>query len=76
MMKQIQAYPLLCGHRGEPGVDLEGIEDLLVRVSRLVTDFPQISECDLNPILVYPPGCSAVAVDVRLKLRRPLPSGA
>ena len=37
-------------------VDLEAVEDLLLRVSRLVADFPTIAEMDLNPILAYPDG--------------------
>ena len=53
--------------RGEPGADLAAIEDLLLRVSRMVADHPSITELDLNPILATPDG--ACAVDVRLKVR-------
>ena len=63
-------YPALTGMRGEPGVDLAAIADLLVRVARLASDFPQIAEMDLNPILTYPAGTLPVAVDVRLKLAK------
>jgi acyl-CoA synthetase (NDP forming) len=68
MMEGIKGYPVLEGVRGEAGVDLAAVEDLLLRVSRLVADFPQIAEMDLNPILVYPSGEAPAAVDVRLKL--------
>jgi acetyltransferase len=69
MMRGIKGYPILEGVRGEPPADLEGIEDLLLRVSRLAADFPQITEMDLNPIFVYPEGEKPAAVDVRLKVK-------
>ena len=62
-----KGFPILEGVRGETGVDLDAIEDLLLRVSRMVADHPSISELDLNPILATPEG--ACAVDVRLKVR-------
>jgi acetyltransferase len=67
LMHEIKGFPILEGVRGEPGADLEAIEDLLLRVSRMVADNPSITELDLNPILVTPDG--ACAVDVRLKVR-------
>jgi len=67
LMRNIKGFPILEGVRGEPGADLEAIEDLLLRVSRMVADHPSITELDLNPILVTPDG--ACAVDVRLKVR-------
>ena len=66
-MRHIKGFPILEGVRGEPSVDLAAIEDLLLRVSRMVADNPSITELDLNPILVTPEGASAV--DVRLKVR-------
>ena len=44
------------------------VEDLLLRLSRLAADFPGITEMDLNPVLVYPAGTAAAAVDVRMKV--------
>jgi acetyltransferase len=67
LMRSIKGFPILEGIRGEPAANLEAVEDLLLRVSRMVTDHPSISELDLNPILVTPEG--ATAVDVRLKVR-------
>ena len=67
LMREIKGFPILEGVRGEPGADLEAVEDLLLRVSRMVADHPSITELDLNPILVTPDG--ACAVDVRLKVR-------
>ncbi len=68
MMGLIKGAPLLDGVRGEKGVDLGAVEDLLLRVSRLAADFPAITEMDLNPIFTYPEGQAPSAVDVRLKV--------
>jgi acetyltransferase len=67
LMRSIKGFPILEGVRREPGADLEAVEDLLLRVSRMVADHPSITELDLNPILAWPDG--ACAVDVRLKVR-------
>jgi acetyltransferase len=69
MMRSIKAAPVLTGVRGQAGVDLASVEDLLLRVSRLVADFPEVSELDLNPVLAYPAGTPPCAVDVRLRVR-------
>jgi acetyltransferase len=68
MMQGIRAWPILEGIRGEDGVDLEALEDLLLRVSRLAADFPQIAEMDLNPVFLYAPGVAPSVVDVRMKV--------
>jgi acetate---CoA ligase (ADP-forming) len=67
MIREIKGYPLLEGTRGEAGVDLESVEDLLLRVSRLVVDHPSIMEMDLNPVFARPDGVNAV--DVRIRVR-------
>ena len=64
MMREIKGFPILEGIRGEAPADLGAIEDMLLRVSLMVADNPQITELDLNPILVGPDG--VCAVDVRL----------
>ena len=67
LMRNITGYPILEGVRGGKGADLAALEDVLLRVSRLVADLPQIAELDLNPVLVRPDG--ACVVDVRLRVR-------
>jgi acetyltransferase len=67
LMQGIKAWPVLEGVRGEPGVDLDALTDLLCRVGRLTADYPQITEMDLNPIFAYADG--AAAVDVRMRVR-------
>jgi acetyltransferase len=68
MIAGIAGYPLLTGVRGEAGVDLAALENLLVRISLLAADFPQIAELDLNPVFAYPPGLAPAAVDVRMRV--------
>jgi len=68
MIQEIRAYHLLQGVRGEQASDQEAIVDVLLRISQLVTDFPEIVELDINPLLVCEVGRGAVAVDARLVL--------
>jgi len=68
MLDEIQSYHLLRGVRGEPPADLEAIVDTILRISQLVTDFPEIVEMDINPLTVYEQGRGAVAVDMRFVL--------
>lgn len=66
MIAEIKAYPLLKGYRGTPPVDIETIAQILVNTSRLMMENPEISELDLNPIIVYENG--AKTVDARIML--------
>lgn len=68
MIKELRGYKLLQGHRGE-AVDIPALKELLLKVSDLVMENPEISELDLNPVFLYPKG--AMAVDARIFLRKP-----
>ena len=68
MIREIRSYPLLEGVRGEPPADHEAMVDALLRISRLVTDFPEIVELDINPLMVFEEGRGAMAIDMRLVL--------
>jgi acetyltransferase len=68
MLTEIRAVNLLRGVRGEPPADLEAIEDVLLRLSQLVIDFPEIVEMDINPLIVFEKGQGAMGVDMRLVL--------
>jgi acetyl coenzyme A synthetase (ADP forming)-like protein len=68
MLTEIRAVNLLRGVRGEPPADLEAIEDVLLRLSQLVIDFPEIVEMDINPLIVFEKGRGAMSVDMRLVL--------
>ncbi|GAA0236335.1 acetate--CoA ligase family protein [Cryptosporangium japonicum] len=64
MVEGIKAAEILRGVRGAEPADTEALADLITKVSDLVTDFPEISEVDLNPVLATSDG--ATAVDVRI----------
>jgi acyl-CoA synthetase (NDP forming)/RimJ/RimL family protein N-acetyltransferase len=64
-IRSIKSAPLLLGHRGSPPADLAALRDLLLRVSRLADDLPEITDLDLNPVIARPDG--AFAVDARIK---------
>ncbi len=66
MIRGIRAAPLLYGHRGSTPVDLSALEDVLLRVSRLADEVPEIAELDLNPVLAR--ADSACPVDARIRL--------
>jgi acyl-CoA synthetase (NDP forming)/GNAT superfamily N-acetyltransferase len=66
LIDSIRSAPLLRGHHGAPAADLAALRDVLMRVSRLADDLPEISELDLNPVIARPDG--AVAVDARIRV--------
>ncbi len=68
MLSEIRAHALLDGVRGKPAADKQAIIDALLRVAQLVMDFPEITELDINPLMVYPRGQGAIAIDMRLAL--------
>jgi len=63
--------PLLFGAHGSRPVDLEGLEQLLLRFSRMASDLPQLAEADFNPVLAAPGGVSVLDARVRLLPSRP-----
>src|SRR5215212_8179520 len=64
MLDGIQAAEMLHGVRGGDPVNREALADVIVKVSQLVSDFPEISELDLNP--VFATKQDAIAADVRI----------
>ncbi|ARS91603.1 acetate--CoA ligase family protein [Natrarchaeobaculum aegyptiacum] len=64
MIEEIQATPLLRGARGRDPADVDGVVETIQRLSQLVTDFPQILELDVNPLVAGPDGVQAI--DLRL----------
>ncbi len=69
MLEEIRAHSLLSGVRGRPPADREALVETLLRIGQLVTDFPEIVEMDINPLMVYEHGRGAVALDMRLVLK-------
>lgn len=64
MMKEIRAYPLLTGIRGEEPVALDKLTHFITRVADLMNEHPEIKEMDLNPTMVNPE--NVYAVDLRI----------
>ena len=70
MIESIKAIKLLKGIRGEAPSDLAAVADSLQRLSQLITDFPEIEEFDINPLLVLERGKGVRVVDVRIGLKK------
>ena len=66
MIKEIKAYPILTGYRGQPPADVKTIARIIAKASDLVMENPRVKEMDLNPIIVYEKG--AKTVDARIIL--------
>jgi acetyltransferase len=66
MLGAIQLSPILKGVRGQKGVYRDGITDILLRLSQLVSDHPVIQELDLNPTLAFED--KVVVVDGRISI--------
>jgi len=60
---------LVAGFRGAPPADETALVDLLLRLSLLANDLPEVAELDLNPVLALPGGCLAVDARVRIAAR-------
>lgn len=69
MVESIRSFPLLKGVRGQAPADVDAIVETILRVSQLVTDFPEIVEMDVNPLIVHEVGQGAVVLDARIILR-------
>ena len=68
MVRGIRGYRLLEGYRGHPPADVNAIQEVLLRVSRMVEDIPEIRDLDLNPIFALPPGEGCAVVDARIRI--------
>ena len=70
LLHEIRGLPLLQGYRGQPPADLDALREVLLRVSRLASEVPEIAELDLNPVIALAPGLGCRVVDARVKVRR------
>lgn len=69
MIAEVKGYPVLKGVRGSTPVDIQALVNILLSVSRLLEENPQVAELDLNPVIASAEG--ATAVDARLVIGRP-----
>lgn len=70
MINETKAGQLLKGYRGGPVYDQNAVVDAIGRLSQLALDFPQISEVEVNPLLVFPRGEGAQVLDARVILSK------
>jgi len=68
MIEEIKTIKLLKGARGAKPSDINSIVETLLKVSQLVTDFPEIVEMDINPLFVKAEGLGSIAGDVRIRI--------
>jgi acetyl-CoA synthetase (ADP-forming) len=70
MITELKAYSVLRGYRNQPPVDIDALVEILLKVSKLVIERPEIRGVDLNPVFAYERG--AKVVDARISLQRHL----
>ncbi len=68
MVKEIRAYPLLLGVRGEEKKDVDALVDTIIKVGTILQKCERISDIEINPLMVYEHGIGVKAVDVRIML--------
>ncbi len=64
MIESLKIYPLLKGYRGSPPKNIDKLIEVLIRLSYLAADYPEIEELDINPLLVTPE--DVIALDARI----------
>jgi acetyltransferase len=70
MLEELKIWPLLTGYRNRPAVNLDKLIEVIIRLSYLAADYPEISELDINPMLVSP--TEVIALDARIVIDRAL----
>ena len=68
MISQLRGAPILMGTRGSKRSDIEAVAEALLRLSQLLTDFPEIKEIDINPLRVFHEKDGCCALDARVHL--------
>lgn len=68
MISEIKGYPILKGYRGKDPADISALVEIILKISKLIEENPQIKELELNPIFAYRD--RAVAVDARMILEK------
>jgi acetyltransferase len=68
MLESLKIYPLLKGYRGRAHADIDKLVEILIRLSYLAADYPEIEELDVNPLLVHSNG--VIALDARVVVNK------
>ena len=69
MIEEIRSVEVLKGARGREPADLDALVDCILRVSQLAVEYDRLTECDVNPLVVFGKGRGVVALDARFALR-------
>lgn len=76
MLERISLGQLLKGYRGQAVADIEALIDTMQLLSQIALDFPQISEIEINPLLIRDEGKGAIVVDARVAMAKNEPENA
>jgi acyl-CoA synthetase (NDP forming) len=68
-LRKLKGALLLTGYRGKPALDIDAAADVAAKLGRFVSAHPEVAEIDINPLVVYPKGEGAVAVDALIVTR-------
>ena len=71
LIRSVRAAPLLLGRSGVPAADLASLRGMLLRVSQLADDLPQVAELELSPVVARSDGALAVGAQVRIQATEP-----
>jgi acetate---CoA ligase (ADP-forming) subunit beta len=71
MLKELKAYKILEGIRGEPARDIDSLIGVMLAVSKMIDENPEITELDCNPTFVYEKGKGTLVVDARILIDKP-----
>jgi acetyl coenzyme A synthetase (ADP forming)-like protein len=69
MIRSIKAYPILTGARGKRPADIAALKDAINRLAQIAQDFPEISELEINPVIVMDEGQGVNAVDALVTIK-------
>jgi acetate---CoA ligase (ADP-forming) len=69
MIHGVRGFPLLQGYRNKPPADLQALRDVLLKVSYLGAEIPELAELEFNPVMALPAGHGCQIVDVRAKAK-------
>jgi acetyltransferase len=69
MVRSVKLAKLFEGFRGSPPSDTEAAEDLLLRLSAMIEDLPQIEELDFNPVKLMPRGGGYYIIDAKIRVK-------
>ncbi|HOE52601.1 MAG TPA: acetate--CoA ligase family protein [Methanomassiliicoccales archaeon] len=69
MVRSIKAYPMLTGARGKRPGDIPALVDVILRVSQMAMEFPELEELEMNPVMVGDEGMGVTAVDALVTIK-------